>query len=125
MDLEYLISLCADTGVNVVFIPFPLAGAYVEEIKTIVIDSQMTPCKQKCTLAHEYAHALRGHDGEQPTHIETKTDEAAAALLIPASSYECAERLYSTDVYLIAEELGVCVWVVLAYRRLLEKSRYK
>lgn len=101
---------------HVVFVPFPLAGAYYRDEGLIVIDSRPSAAVQRAVLAHEYVHATLGHDGPQEAHIEARVDRQAARLLVSPAEYILAERLYGADVEMIGEELGVPVWVVVAYR---------
>lgn len=112
---EDLINACTDLGVHVVFVPLDLAGAYVHELNLILIDSRLPASSQRATLAHEYVHALRGHDGPQEPHIEARVDREAARLLISPAEYALAERLHEGNAVGIAEELGVPAWVVAAY----------
>lgn len=118
---EDLINACVRLGVHVVFLPFPLAGAYYHDAGLIVIDSRLPTASQRATLAHEYIHALRGHVGPQEAHIEACVDRQAARLLVSPAEYMLAERLYGADVEMIGEELGVPVWVVIAYREALAR----
>lgn len=99
-----------------VFVPFPLAGAYYHDEGLIVIDSRPSAGVQRAVLAHEYVHATLGHVGPQEAHIEARVDRRAACLLVSSVEYALAERLYGADVEMIGEELGVPVWVVIAYR---------
>lgn len=98
-----------------VFAPFPLAGAYYHDTGLIVIDSRLPETSQRATLAHEYVHALRGHDGPQSASMERCVDRQAARLLISPAEYALAEHLHEGNAAGIAEELGVPVWVVVAY----------
>lgn len=116
MTEEDLITACARVGVHVVFLPFPLAGAYYHDEGLIVIDSRPPAASQRAALAHEYVHATLGHDGPQEAHIEARVDRQAARLLVSPVEYALAERLYGADVGAIAEELGVPVWAVAAYQ---------
>lgn len=116
MTEEDLITACTRLGVHVVFVPFPLAGAYYRDEGLVVIDSRLPAAAQRAALAHEYIHATLGHDGLQEAHIEARVDRRAARLLVSPAEYVLAERLYGCDVAAIAEELGVPVWVVVAYR---------
>lgn len=104
---------------HVVFVPFPLAGAYYHDTGLIVIDSRLPETSQRATLAHEYVHALRGHDGPQSASMEQCVDRQAARLLISPAEYALAERLHEGNPVGIAEDLGVPVWVVEAYRQAL------
>lgn len=121
MSEEELILACAGLGVHVVFLPFPLAGSYFRDEGLIVIDSRPSAAAQRAALAHEYVHAILGHDGPQEPHIEARVDQHAARLLVSPAEYVMAERLYGCDVAAIAEELGVPVWVVVAYREALAR----
>lgn len=115
MTEEDLITACTSIGVHVVFMPFPLAGAYYHDTGLIVIDSRLPETSQLATLAHEYVHALRGHDGPQSASMERYVDREAARLLISPAEYALAERLHEGNAVGIAEELGVPAWVVAAY----------
>ncbi|MGV4329194.1 ImmA/IrrE family metallo-endopeptidase [Trueperella pyogenes] len=119
MTEEDLITACARVGVHVVFVPFPLAGAYYHDTGLIVIDSRLSETSQRATLAHEYVHALHGHDGPQEPHIERCVDRQAARLLISPAEYALAEYIHGTNTAGIAEDLGVPAWVVEAYRQAL------
>lgn len=121
MSEEELILACQKVGVHVVFVPFPLAGSYYHDQGLIVIDSRPPAASQRAALAHEYVHATLGHDGPQEAHIEARVDRRAARLLVSPAEYVLAERLYGCDVEAIAEELGVPVWVVVAYREALAR----
>ena len=116
MSEEDLILACQAIGVHVVFFPIHLAGGYVHEIKLIVVDSRLTPDEQRFTLAHEYVHALNGHDGPQPTSVERWVDCEASKLLINPDGYACAERVVGSHPVALAEELHVPVDCVEAYQ---------
>ncbi|MEW6875095.1 ImmA/IrrE family metallo-endopeptidase [Trueperella pyogenes] len=119
MTEEDLITACTSIGVHVVFMPFPLAGAYYHDTGLIVIDSRLPETSQLATLAYEYVHALRGHDGPQSASMERYVDPEAARLLISPAEYALAEYAHEGSTVGIAEELGVPVWVVEAYRQAL------
>ena len=102
-----LIEAAARIGVHVVFLPIPIAGAYIEQLHLIIVDSTLTPAWQRFTLAHEYVHALRGHDGPQSPGIEARVDQEAARMLVSATEYALAERIVGSHPAAIAEELGV------------------
>ena len=122
MSEEELILACQAMGVHVVFVPFPLAGSYYLGEGLIVIDSRLPVGAQRAMLAHEYVHAILGHDGPQEARIEARVDRQAARLLVSPAEYMLAERLYGCDVAAIGEELGVPVWVVGAYREALARG---
>ncbi|MEW6934126.1 ImmA/IrrE family metallo-endopeptidase [Trueperella pyogenes] len=119
MTEEDLINACVRLGVHVVFAPFPLAGAYYHDTGLIVIDSRLPETSQRATLAHEYVHALCGHDGPQSAGVEQCVDRQAARLLISPAEYALAEYAHEGKTVGIAEDLGVPVWVVEAYRQAL------
>ncbi|QOR47535.1 ImmA/IrrE family metallo-endopeptidase [Trueperella pecoris] len=121
MTEEDLINACAQVGVHVVFVPFPLAGAYYHDTGLIVIDSRLPTASQRATLAHEYIHALRGHDGPQEAHIEARVDREAASLLVSPAEYELAERLHGANTAAIAEELTLPTWAITAYQATLTR----
>ena len=123
MTEDELLRACAALGVYVAYIPYHLAGAYFHQEQLIIIDVRLSPTRLIETLAHEYIHAMFGHDGCQPHHVEARVDRAAACLLISPSEYILAERLYGANVHAIAEELGVTPVMVDAYRQALANSR--
>ncbi|WP_455951363.1 ImmA/IrrE family metallo-endopeptidase [Arcanobacterium haemolyticum] len=127
MNIEGVIRLALNIDIDVVFLPFPKAGAYLHTYGLIVIDARMSEKRQLATLAHEYIHALLGHDGPQPPNIEAYVDMRAAALIVDSAEYALAERLHEGNAVGIAEELGVPIWVVKAYREALccESHRYR
>ncbi|MEW6894499.1 ImmA/IrrE family metallo-endopeptidase [Trueperella pyogenes] len=114
-----LIRACARLGVHVAFLPLEDAGLYIHSRRLIVVDSRLPEALQRATLAHEYVHALRGHDGPQSASVERCVDRQAARLLISPAEYALAERLHEGNPVGIAEDLGVPVWVVEAYRQAL------
>lgn len=118
---EDLITACARVDVHVVFVPFPLAGAYYHDDGLIVIDSRLPTASQRATLAHEYVHALRGHDGCQSASVERCVDRQAARLLISPAEYALAERLHEGNAVGVADELHLPTWTVDAYRQWLSE----
>lgn len=117
MTENELILACQAIGVHVVFLPLRgVAGGYVHELRLIIVDSTLPPSQQRAVLAHEYVHALCGHEGVQDQGTEAWVDCRAARLLVSPVEYALAERFYGGDVVAIAEELDVAVWVVVAYR---------
>ncbi|VEI13254.1 ImmA/IrrE family metallo-endopeptidase [Trueperella bialowiezensis] len=116
MSIDELVAACAAIGVHVVFLPVGVAGGYVHDIRLIVVDSGLPAVEQRAVLAHEYVHALHGHDGVQDETVESSVDREAAQLLISPVEYAAAERLFGVNVVAIADELGVPMWVVAAYR---------
>lgn len=83
----------------------------------IVIDARLSSVWARKILAHEYAHALLGHDTHQHDDgHETHADIIASRLLINREDFAHAEQLHGTSTTNIAEELGVTRWAVDAYR---------
>lgn len=119
MTLDELINACANEGTHVVFKPFPYPGAYYAAHNLIIINSRNTAIQQRCTLAHEYVHALMGHSGHQKPSIEKKVTTRAALLLIASVDYRDAELLYGTDEEQIARELDVTLDILHAYKETL------
>ena len=116
MTEEDLINACAKIGVHVAFLPLEDAGLYIHSRRLIVVESRLPETLQRATLAHEYVHALRGHVGPQSASVERLVDREAARLLISPAEYALAEYMHEGNTVGIAEELGVPVWVVEAYR---------
>ncbi|MDY5404428.1 MAG: ImmA/IrrE family metallo-endopeptidase [Trueperella sp.] len=116
MSIDELIIACAELGVHVVFLPVGVAGGYVHDIGLIVIDSGLPVLEQRAVLAHEYVHALHGHEGVQDKAVEARVDQRAARLLVSPAEYVLAEHLYGCDAAAIAEELELPVWAVAAYQ---------
>lgn len=116
MTLNDLIAQIEQTGINVVFLPFPLPGIYYHRERLVVIDSRARACEQRATLTHELVHVLRKDNGPQPPHIEALVDRTAARLLISPVEYALAERLVGCEAGALAEELDVPVWVIHAWQ---------
>lgn len=98
------------------FLPYHLAGAYNHGPGLVIVDSRLPLGEQVAVVAHEYAHALAGHDGCQSVDVEAVVDWRAARLLVSDAEYALAERLRDGCKFGIAEELGVPAWVVEAYQ---------
>ncbi|WP_461004603.1 M78 family metallopeptidase domain-containing protein [Trueperella pyogenes] len=121
MTLTELISLVESHGITVSWGHVYSLGTYHHPTATIWLDYALAsyPRQALGVLAHEYVHALRGHDGPQSASMERCVDRQAARLLISPAEYALAERLHEGNAVGIAEELGVPVWVVVAYREVL------
>lgn len=125
MTLDELISVVEATGFTVAWGAFRQSnGGYHSPTRTIWLDQTLdhTPRRAVSVLAHEFAHALEGHDGIQPRAIERRCDEIAARILIDPEAYAEAERLHGYNKAAIAEELGVASFIVSAYRRCMERA---
>lgn len=120
-ELELVVAL-EDAGIHVVFLPYPLPGAYWHRERLIVVDARLSPTWQRCTLAHEAVHAWFGHDGPCEPAREAWVDEQAAGLLVNATEYRLAEKLHGPDVHAIADELNVTDWIIEAFQRTLRRA---
>ena len=116
----FLAKLC-ERDITVHYKPLKnnLAGAYSASQNTVYIDTSLSACEERCTLAHEYVHAVRGHTGAQPDYVEARVDEEAARLLIDVEEYRQAERVYGSHPNVLAEELDVTPRYVIAFQRTL------
>lgn len=110
-----LIRACLHENVHVVFLPFPLPGAYFAETGLIVVDCKRPPSHQLAILAHEYVHATMGHEGCQPEHVERLVARKAAGLLVSPVEFKTAAMLHDDNLVSVAEELNLPLWVVEAY----------
>lgn len=130
MTVEELEQFIESHGVHIVYLPsMEHNGQYCRTLNTIFVNARLhsLPKNVISTLAHEYAHHLLGHDGPQPACEEERADRLAAQMLITPAEYALAERLHEGNAVGLAEELGVPIWVVKAYREALccESHRYR
>lgn len=100
-------------------------GLWVPASRTIWVDSRLPDHHAAPTLAHELIHARRG-DSECATDTlaEQMIDQRVARRWISRAAYARLEHEYGGDVWMIADSLDVPVWVVQAYRRVLERESY-
>lgn len=119
VTLDQLLTQCHQRCIHVAFLPFHSRGAYYLHQRLIIIDSRLSEREQLATLAHEYIHACYYHDGCQSQEVENSVNRKAAQLIIPPTEYVTAELTYGSNLYLIAEELNLPVWIVKAYRETL------
>ncbi|WP_406709326.1 hypothetical protein QEV61_04540 [Trueperella pyogenes] len=121
MTISELIELIEGHGIAVSWGKIPTLAAYHHRTRTIWIDPALAsmPRAGVSTLAHEYIHALHGHDGAQPASVETRVDREAAQLLVVPEAYARAEQMHDGNAAAIAEELGVTTWIIEAYRETL------
>ena len=117
-------TMCEAQGLKVEYksLPEGLMGAYRHDRSIIYIDPRLSGMHTLATLAHEYVHALSGHDGPQPEAVERRVDEKAAMLLVSPVLYEQAEVLYGAHPGAIAKELGLPRWVIEAWQRVVARS---
>ena len=91
-----------------------LNGYFLPRRRIIVIRITLTPVEKRSVLAHELAHAYYGDacsDGPE----ERRAQRHAAMLLITPEAYAAAEAI-DPHPAAIAEELGVTLPIVTAYR---------
>lgn len=122
--IEAFEAACNSIAVQVEYCPLPdgLRGCYKHPDRLIIIDSRLSTMHTLATLAHEYVHALSGHDGPQPEAVERRVDEKAAMLLVSPVLYEQAEAVYGAHPGAIAKELGLPRWVIEAWQRVVARS---
>lgn len=75
-----------------------------------------TPRRAVSVLAHEWAHAILGHEGPQSEREEGRADMVAAGILICPGAYRRLELMHGSDTATIAWELGVTERLVRAFR---------
>lgn len=116
--LSELAAMCCELGVDVGVSALPPGwlGAYDDAERRILLAPGLTPVEQRCVLAHELGHALRRHVGRAPAD-ERAAERFAALLLIDPDALRTA-CAWARDDEELADELGVTVDVVLAYRAL-------
>lgn len=117
-QLARLIDEAAAAGITVQYARLPdgRLGAYHHATRTIWLSHQLSDTHAVAVLMHEMEHARRGDDGHQSPQVEARINQAVAAQLIDPGAYLHALRATGGDAYALAEELGVPVWVVAAYR---------
>lgn len=99
------------------------SGIYCEAVQTIVLDERMTDVQKRCSLVHELFHWLHADDSHAEygkTHAEWRVRRETAMFLINPADYVRAEREYDGEIYQMACELDVTVFVLEDYRRILE-----
>lgn len=118
MDFTELLTTIEENGITVKWARLSTINAgWDPTTRTIWLDNRLDGINAKCILAHEYAHALLGHDTHQHDDgHETHADIFASRLLINPVEYALAEQLHGTSTVNIADELGVTRWAVDAYR---------
>lgn len=119
MTLNDLIARVEDAGITVSWTYLHSCNAGWDYDKaTIWLDHSLAskPRHAVSTLAHEWAHAIRGDKGRQAPHIEARCDVIAAGILISPTEYKLAEALHEGNPHSIAVELGVTTRIVKAYQ---------
>lgn len=116
MDFTELVERAHAMNVYVIASAIDADGVYCDAAGLIVLNPRLTRSGEVFTLAHELVHALRCDVCAQSREVEVLVDQAAARMLVDPVAYAAAERLVGGDVYGLAEELGVSVECVVAYR---------
>lgn len=109
-------------GINIVWQPLDgVNGLWVPEHRTVVLNLGMEPIKERCTLAHELAHFVLGHEDSTPLH-EWQADRYASTHQIARDEFlYWLPRCGTIDD--LAFELGVTRKLVVAYMSLIEPRR--
>lgn len=125
--LQSLLQQAASLGIRVTRCPLPHGrrGEYRHTSRHIFLSSQLSEVQTVAALQHELIHAERGDDGIQTRRVERKVEEETALRLIRPGEYVIAEGMHGGNVGAIAIELDVTPSVVVAYRRVLERERYR
>lgn len=106
-------------GIRVIHQPLERAnGLWIHDHRLVVLNMGMPEVKDRCTLAHELAHAVLGHEDSTPLN-EWQADRYAATHQIALDEFwywwpRC-DRLED-----VAFELGVTPKLVLAFVSLVE-----
>lgn len=125
MTYEQMLQAVEPCSVHVTegVLPGDVSGVYDESVSTIVIDGSMTDVQKRCALVHELLHWLHADDscaGVGKTHEEVRVCRETAMMLVAPDAYIRAEREYDGEIYQMACELDVTVFVLKCYRRILE-----
>jgi len=103
-----------DLGIQVLIRPITTANEmWLPDFETIVLKEGMHPAHQRAACAHGIAHAVLGHETDNPKH-EALADRLASANLIAPTEFARLARA-SPDTYSLARELGVTVRLLLVY----------
>jgi Zn-dependent peptidase ImmA (M78 family) len=122
---EHLEGIAALLGVRIEYalLPPDRDGEYRHKHKVIRLRRGMASRLHRSVLAHELAHAVFDDRPSRfgPVHAkqERRADEWAALRLIRHDEYRAAEELHAGHPGAIAQELGVVLSIVEAYRSLL------
>lgn len=116
--LSDLLDLCLQVELEVLESSLPPGwlGAYDDPRRRILLAPGLTPVEQRCVLAHELGHALRMHVGASAADERAAERFAARVLIDPVALRAACTWAHDDDE--LAEELGVTVDVVRAYRAL-------
>jgi Zn-dependent peptidase ImmA (M78 family) len=116
-----LLRYAADQGLTVhaCHLPAGMLGCYEPDASRIWFDLRLTPAERRSVIAHELGHHHHRHTESTP-RSERDADRFAAAILIDPAEYARLEPTYP-DAHTLADELGVTVKIIEAYRRQLTR----
>jgi len=122
-----LIAAAAGVRIEYALLPPDRDGEYRHKHKVIRLRRGMSSRLHRSVLAHELAHAVFGHVpsrfGPVAAKQERVAEEWAALRLIRHEDYRRAEELHDGHAGAIAQELGVVLSIVEAYRAVLLRIR--
>lgn len=126
MTTDDLLDLAHTLGVTVTTHHGGPKGWYEHHTKTISIRADLRAANQRCTLAHEIAHAIAGDTYTGITHFDQRMERAAdmmaAQMLIANDTYARAEQLHGPHPGAIARELGVTVHIIETWQKMAERT---
>lgn len=125
-SLQDLYDEADKNGIRVLDHPLPgtLCGLWDWHNETVWLETNLSDTQRRCVLCHELVHAHYGDTtclGSAGGFNEARCRKQTALLLISPVEYALAERIYGSDVWHIACELGVTTSVVKDYRKLLHE----
>lgn len=123
-----LLNIAAQMGVHVAYrdrLNGDADGAWVFEHNTIYLAKRLTEPQTIATLAHELIHARRGDTGRCDRRTEAHIDEKAAWLILTRTDYAALEITCDGDLYAMADEAGLPVWIMEAARRSLTRTHVR
>lgn len=106
-----------DLGLVVIYAPLcDRWGEYHHGKRTVVLHRGLTAAQERCTLAHEVAHAEYGDvvTGRQwwDARSEARADRVAAGRLVDPGDLKGLVAVYGEDFDRLALELGVTRWLL-------------
>ncbi|MGZ3337094.1 MAG: ImmA/IrrE family metallo-endopeptidase [Isosphaeraceae bacterium] len=118
MRLDRLFQHCADLGLDVEWKDLgPIKrGLYLDDSRTIILNTLLTRAQATACLAHEIGHAVFGDRCSSP-RAERRASEYGAALIINVKDYQAAERAVGSHAGALADELDVTPHLIEAWRR--------
>ncbi len=98
-------------------LPAGVRGRYYQAAHKILICRNLDSIQRVCTLAHELAHCMWGHDGAQSPEVEDMIEEEAARLLVPRHRFDEARERVGDHTSNLAAALCVTPAIVAAWLR--------